>query len=555
LTPLSFSFINKAAIKIMGIKRCPYCRALISEEDQYCKNCGTQLLFPEDEEIEEEIPGDKIIEDDRQGDMTEKLTEEDFKKCLDEAQEEKKEIAETTAEELEEFEESQEASRGGEAEKEEEVIVVEEETPEPEMKKETSEAETFSGTTTKTSTPEEILFAFKEEKLPFPQEKEAGKPETSSVLIETEDEALIEKIEKEVLGEQSAQALAKEELSAGGKKLGLVTQIVEELKSQPEAEEVNSEEEGNKPGLVTQLAQELGIEGASEEKKKVEEKTGESAITSERKTSDSEEETIPPTFKTEELEQIGPTVEVGKRQVEDFFKILEEKEKQRLKEKVSQLEKSETEETGEVPSWIKEVRTSDLKTGSRELIKPTTESPESEESGMIETGTGEEWLEEETASEPTMGFPEKVTRSQLEIEKEEEYLGEDEMELEEQIGEKEKTEKEYLYPESAEKAAIDRREVGRRELGEEKALPPLGFKNFVKAKIFDLLFIILFWLVSIWLAARSMNVTIFKLLGRATSGLLIFLLILTVFYFFLFYFFIGETLGDRLFREGEEEHF
>ncbi|MDY0231291.1 MAG: zinc ribbon domain-containing protein, partial [Candidatus Saccharicenans sp.] len=42
----------------MAIKRCPYCRALISDEDQYCKNCGTQLLFPEDEDLEEEIPGE-----------------------------------------------------------------------------------------------------------------------------------------------------------------------------------------------------------------------------------------------------------------------------------------------------------------------------------------------------------------------------------------------------------------------------------------------------------------------------------------------------------------
>ncbi len=44
----------------MAIRRCPYCRAIIEEDDQYCKNCGTQLLFPEDEQIEEDIPGDKI---------------------------------------------------------------------------------------------------------------------------------------------------------------------------------------------------------------------------------------------------------------------------------------------------------------------------------------------------------------------------------------------------------------------------------------------------------------------------------------------------------------
>lgn len=46
----------------MAIKRCPYCRSIIDEKDQYCNNCGTQLLFPEDEFIEEDIPGEKIID-------------------------------------------------------------------------------------------------------------------------------------------------------------------------------------------------------------------------------------------------------------------------------------------------------------------------------------------------------------------------------------------------------------------------------------------------------------------------------------------------------------
>ena len=48
----------------MAIKRCPYCRALIDEKEQYCNNCGTQLLFPEDGAVEEEIPGEKIIDAD-----------------------------------------------------------------------------------------------------------------------------------------------------------------------------------------------------------------------------------------------------------------------------------------------------------------------------------------------------------------------------------------------------------------------------------------------------------------------------------------------------------
>lgn len=46
----------------MAIRRCPYCKAIIDESLEYCSNCGTQLLFPEDEAIEEDIPGEKIID-------------------------------------------------------------------------------------------------------------------------------------------------------------------------------------------------------------------------------------------------------------------------------------------------------------------------------------------------------------------------------------------------------------------------------------------------------------------------------------------------------------
>lgn len=59
----------------MAIRRCPYCKAIIDESDKYCNNCGTQLLFPEDEYVEEDIPGDKII-DEEEGEEEEELEEE-----------------------------------------------------------------------------------------------------------------------------------------------------------------------------------------------------------------------------------------------------------------------------------------------------------------------------------------------------------------------------------------------------------------------------------------------------------------------------------------------
>ena len=103
------------------------------------------------------------------------------------------------------------------------------------------------------------------------------------------------------------------------------------------------------------------------------------------------------------------------------------------------------------------------------------------------------------------------------------------------------------------KAGRSRREESYEEEAEEKGAarvrPPFKLSVFLKAKSFDILFVAVFWLVSLWLAARSMNVTIFQMFGVVPNGLFVFLGALLVLYFFLFYFFLGETLGDRLFRD------
>jgi len=66
----------------MAIRRCPYCKAIIDESQKYCNNCGTQLLFPEDENVEEDIKGEKIIDEDFRdeegGDEEEPVKEEEI---------------------------------------------------------------------------------------------------------------------------------------------------------------------------------------------------------------------------------------------------------------------------------------------------------------------------------------------------------------------------------------------------------------------------------------------------------------------------------------------
>jgi hypothetical protein len=103
----------------MAIKRCPYCRAIIDEKDQYCNNCGTQLLFPEDADAEEEIKGEKIVDAD--------VEDKDYEIPKPEDQ------ASGTAESAEEEELEED-----EAEPEEEVILVDENKPDEGGKKSTA---------------------------------------------------------------------------------------------------------------------------------------------------------------------------------------------------------------------------------------------------------------------------------------------------------------------------------------------------------------------------------------------------------------------------------
>jgi hypothetical protein len=121
----------------MAIRRCPYCKAIIDEQDKYCNNCGTQLLFPEDEYVEEEIPGDKIIDDEEadEEEEEEELVEEDLGEAASIEEEEEEEETSDKLEKTEEEEEEEPEEEEEEIEPEEqEGIEEEEEKEEPEQK-------------------------------------------------------------------------------------------------------------------------------------------------------------------------------------------------------------------------------------------------------------------------------------------------------------------------------------------------------------------------------------------------------------------------------------
>ena len=81
--------------------------------------------------------------------------------------------------------------------------------------------------------------------------------------------------------------------------------------------------------------------------------------------------------------------------------------------------------------------------------------------------------------------------------------------------------------------------------------PSFSFSVFFKSKVFDILFVGIFWLVALWLAAASMGMTLFEILGSMSGSMLLLYAVFVFLYFFLFKFFLGETLGDRLFRPRE----
>ena len=432
----------------MAIKRCPYCRALIDEKEQYCNNCGTQLLFPEDGEVEEEIPGEKIIDAD--------VEEKDY--GIPEPGAEapgRDEEDEDDADEDEEDEEEEELDAGGEPDEDDEEEDEDEEEPEEVVVVDEPE---------------------REETAEAHETPEAGKPATSEMPV-------------------IFSAPAEEEPAP--------PPVIEPIPEKPVREPV--------PGLP--------------------------AVPPKR----------PLTFDTADLDKIGRTAELGNEQVEDFMDVLKEREEEARLRRAGLREPDDS-----LPPWAAE-----MKDGAGEAPKVKVEmmreddieDRELEEPGDTEDeGTGEE-PEERAAPAPArpriadsgIGLPEKVVQAALPFERE---APREERAVRAAVPPARRPiEREYEEP--AEEEVEEAREERVRPRG------PFKLAVFLKAKGFDVLFVAVFWLASLWIAARSMDVTLFQMLGKASSGLLAYFAALLVLYFFLFYFFLGESLGDRLFRDDD----
>lgn len=445
----------------MAITRCPYCHAIIDENVKYCDNCGTQLLFTEDADVEEEIPGEKIIN----------------------------------------------------ADTEEKDYTVEE--PEGESK------------------PKE------DEDLDEELEEEAGELALDKLVAEaaaeddvTEEVILVDEIEAVEAGakDEPKEPVGKEKTS----------EIMEPDEDEDEEDEDEEEEE--------EKADEEGEEKEAEKEPEEKEETADLKNAEEKKSEEIEPQ--PVTFDTQELEGIGKTVELGKEQIDKFLEVLAKKEAE-----VEPPPKTAREPSGTLPPWASTMKGAPVfpdETGPVGVLGKgvaDTTAPAFEEEVEI--------FPRRKDSDSTIGLPERVSQSPLPFGQ---GAAEEEEEEEEEPAEGEAREK--MLPTAGsvrpEREAVrpvresERREAEAEEESEEPGPPPpFSFSVFLKSKAFDVLFVGLFWLVALWLAANSMSATLFDILGSMSGSMLLLYAVFVLIYFFLFKFFLGETLGDRLFRERE----
>jgi hypothetical protein len=524
-------------IKPMAITRCPYCHAIIDENDKYCNNCGTQLLFTEDEEIEEEIPGEKIIDAE--------VEEKDY--TVDEPEDEKRpaaakdldtEIDEELEKELREeteemaLDELVAEEAGGEAADDvtEEVILVDEIAASEAKDKEASrEIEDKS-------VPEPM----KEEEKDDEGEDEDAEDEEDEIEDEAEgpDKKKDEKIDEEKDEDEDIEE--------------------EDIAPTPAKEPVAvTPSEG-----TTEIPEPLG---ASEEIAEVEYVTG--PADADFASTAGESALKPVTFDTRELEDLGKTVDLGQAQVDRFMEARTAREPApgsppeppappQAEEKPAANEPP----TGTLPPWASTMKGAPVfpaDTGAVETRKIRGGEP-------VATDTEEEVeiFPRRKASDSTMGLPERVSQSPLPfgLPSDEEEIGDEgeeeveaAVETEEEAAEPVRPAREPILPRrGAEGGEEIRREIEPLDESEEAGLrPPFSFSVFFKSKIFDVLFVGLFWLVALGLAAASMGLTFFEILGSMSGSMLLFYGVLVFLYFFLFKFFLGETLGDRLFRPRE----
>lgn len=664
----------------MAITRCPYCRAIIDEKDPYCSNCGTQLLFPEDETADEDIPGEKIVEvevEEKDYEIPEPGAEsapsaaeglEDSE--LDPAGEDEDVIA------LPENAADDESAEGGEVAEDEVIVLEEAEAPPAEAPDEPSppqpssrrsrsgrpprqraaaeepisaldpEPESGNGTaeksrparkrgrSAKTSRRESVIVV--DDAAPAsgpaiePADEAASTPapfsaepqETAGTFdlpVRADDhhpqappeaaESL--EVDEPVEAVAPAEAPISSETAPSPEGLAAAPGIADTATvRQPERTRRPSKPKpvfGSTPMPMMPADPDLPSEpdrdhaagsaelpGPGAPKKPAGSAPGPGAVPAAAMPPDDtidgwEPMASPPaapgapgralTFDTRDLDRMGPTVDVSRDEIERFFKVLEDKEKESERRPPGSVDLSDI-----LPPWARGMK---QETGVDTAGEPRSDGgaeagPGTDEMGRPEDDTGAAFGdgtrrplrsdetgedldaggEDEAFARPPLrrpskaadsgvGLPEKIAQRDLPF---------DAATRDDDDDEEEGEEEEYGLPAGEERSAALRRPAQPRvivreeteaeaEEGEGPAAAPLRLSDFLKGKLFDAVFVLAFWLTGVALATRLLRASLPGLLRTAGLPLAIFYAVLLLFYLFLFRFFLGETLGDRLFRD------
>ena len=493
MTIVSFTFINS----LVAIKKCPYCKSMIEAGAEYCSNCGTKLIFPEDEFIEEDIPGDKITEETMAEDENgeDSLTEEE-ESSLEEKNEEETSLELDESEVSSDWEEVEDKIEGS------------------------GETETQSDEEPAPAKPK------KGRRAPLGVDRFGPIPPSSKSWEEDEDAVLDTEIESGAADED--EVLDMEGGSGAADEDGVLdTEIESSAADEVEEETDFSEEKINDSEEIEEVkadTDEENMELFPEEPSISPDPTTGEISDSVKVESEEQEETIKEqekNFRTEDLENMVDPAEKEKEEIERFLDSLK---------KERQMRREATEEEAEdLPPWAENIKTS---------------SSEGEEEGEIELDESE--LESIGGEEQEFEIPDEED----EVPAKDEYF-----ETEEEDG--------SILQDTASDITIEEEKVTQPNLFEpdeegtlfgdfsKKRERRTGMSFKLMPRIFDILFISVLWIFSIWGVSYIIKIPVFDVVNGSLLPLLGLFGILLLIYFFLFYFFLGETLGDYIFSRGK----
>jgi len=540
---------------MMAIRRCPYCKAIIDESQKYCNNCGTQLLFPQDEEIEEDIKGEKIRDD-------------DFRDAEPSEEEELPDKEEIDLEKLLEadvpFPDDLGEGETDEIELSSNPIITPAPKPRAEAKPKAAKKSAARPAPGPKPEPEPepsplIPAAAKREEPPAEAEEirvERENERSRSSVFEDADEVAPEEERPDLEDAEAGLEPAHAAAGTGSEDDRALVKEPEESVPQ-DADEPGDEEEMSEPGSVggrededlvgDKIEDEGGLLGdeEAEEADEIEEAEeeelgapppGDRAFEPEDKdaAADDRREKAKAAEEAEESDEYRDEAET-RAEIARLIAALEKKHKKiplSLEEKkiIAPLE-----ETSGLPAWAQSSKiTRDVETEADE------ETGRKGGAGSFAPGDTMDFEEEVMRdagrhdSKPTIGIPETLSKIEIPGRREP-----DTDELEETITEE---------PE---------RKIGGSEpdeAGEDETEPVpsfvfqrrLGFFGFLRAAVYDLFFVALLWFAGVWLASRILTLPVFSFVTRAAVPLGLFFGVLLLGYLFLFLFFLGETLGRRL---------